>query len=468
MGMIEAMALTGAVVVGAMILWRPQVGLLALVCFYPFNGWVPRFPVPGLNSETFLFGLGLMVTFMRFGFRIPPFLYSGPLLAYVAVLIMAFAIGSVEARDFYGAHWTRPWGLFKQVKALAFPCSFFVIAYFWFQDRHERRRLLNAVTIGVFVAALAGVAEFVVSFAGAPRAGRISSLFGNPNGLGAFLATFGLIPLYLMRGDVSSRWKFAYFVTYCVAQTAIIVTLSRGAWMATTVGHAVWFAYMNRQLLFLGAAVLTLSLTLAFPLLPGFIQDRFGETFEERQVVFQVAGGISGGGADRIVYYRIAADMFLESPVWGHGLESFYLLTPRYGAQYGLLRNKAPHSIIVKLSSEMGLIGLSVFFWIGLIVFLCARRVRRFSAEGPLGVLLLAASAAILTGDLVATNFISVHQISAFFWLLFAVAIRALETEAPADETETRSQRALHARSPYLRAESEPRRAPGVGRYVRG
>jgi O-antigen ligase len=427
---IEWLALSGAALVLVLLLYRPPVGLLALICFYPFNGWVPRLPVPGLNSETLLFGVGLALTLIRFGFRVPPFRYTGPLLAYLGVLVMAWAIGSVASHDFYGAS-LGTWELFKQLKALAFPTLFFMLAYFWFPERDDRRRALNAVAIAVFLTAAAGVGEFLLSYGAAIRGHRIESLFGNPNGLGAYLAAFGLVPLYLMRApEASGKAKLFYLTTYGVAQIAIVLTLSRTAWLGTTAGHAVWFAYVNRQMLVVGATAMILALTVAFPFLPGFVQDRISkQTFEQRQVVFQVAGGLSGGGADRIVYYYIAGDMFLESPIWGHGLESFYLLTPKYGAKYGLLKNKAPHSLFVKLGSETGLIGLGVFFWIALTVLLCALRLRRTPGGRDLGSLLLASAICLFVNNLFTNSFLSGHQVSALFWLLLAVSVRELEAE---------------------------------------
>ena len=181
-------------------------------------------------------------------------------------------------------------------------------------------------------------------------------------------------------------------------------------------------------MLLLLAIGLLLALTVAFPLLPYSVRDRIEETFRIRNTVFQAAGAsyFETSAATRIVFYRIGGDMFLDSPIWGHGLGSFNLLTPEYGARYGMLQHKDPHSLITKLGTEMGLLGLGVFVWIAVLVVQLGRRLwREDEDESTLGPLLLAIGMALLVGNLVSTSFIHIHLISAFFWLLFGMAARA-------------------------------------------
>jgi hypothetical protein len=427
------LATVAAVAVGLALLARPRLGLIGLLAFYPFVGLVPRLPLAGLNAETILFALALAVTLMQFGVRVPPLRYSGPVLAFFGVLLMALGIGAVGDRE-YRVFVLPIWELVKGVKSSSFTMLLFVMNYLWFDEREDRRRLFVAANLALVVTAVLGLYEFHVT-EGSEYGERIGTVFGNPNGLGAFLAGFGILPLYLASGSEGLARKLWYYLCYAVAQGALVLTLSRAAWLGTTVAHAVWFLLVNRQMFLLGAVGFTLALTIAFPLMPTLISERLTGTFETRETVFQVAGGVGGTGADRLVYYRTALDMLFASPLWGHGIEGFFLYGPRYGARYGLIINIAPHSMLVQLAADMGLIGLAVFAWVGAVVLRCAWRVRSTQVDPMLGAMLTTSAFAIFAVDLFHNSFLGIHAVSAMFWTLYACSVREIEqSEAEAED----------------------------------
>jgi O-antigen ligase len=101
------------------------------------------------------------------------------------------------------------------------------------------------------------------------------------------------------------------------------------------------------------------------------------------------------------------------------------LLTPQYGAKYGLIRRKSPHSLPLKLGAETGLIGLSVFFWLTLTAALLSMGLwRERDGDHELGALLLAVGVCIGASNIFHTGFLLNHTLSAYFWLLYGTCAR--------------------------------------------
>ncbi|HTO09006.1 MAG TPA: hypothetical protein VMR86_18295, partial [Myxococcota bacterium] len=98
---------------------------------------------------------------------------------------------------------------------------------------------------------------------------------------------------------------------------------------------------------------------------------------------------------------------------------------PEMGARYGFFQAKDAHNIVVKLAAENGLIGLASFAWLAWAVFRCGRRLwRSDSPEYQLGAVLLASGAHVMVASLSTDSFLYAKQISAYFWVLYALCAR--------------------------------------------
>ncbi len=421
------LALGGATVVLGLVVSRPRLGFIALAAFYPLYDYVPRSPLPGLNWETVVTGLAVGVTLLRFGFRTPPLRFSGPVTCYILILFIGFLVTASWAPARLPGF--SSFELFKVAKSSAFTAVLFFPVYFWLAHPLDRRRVLEGMSLGLAPVAIATVLDAVFKITPSGAAGRATGLLPNPSAVGLYLAAFSLIQLHLfLDREITAPRRYLHLALYAMSLSGVVLSLARGGWLALILGHVVWFMYRSRRMLLLLVVALLLALTVAFPLLPYSVRERIEDTFRTRNVVFQAAGASSfeASAASRIVFYRIGGDMFLDSPVWGHGLGSFKLLTPKYGARYGMLKYKDPHSLIIKLGAEMGLLGLGVFVWLAVLVVQLGRRLwREDEDERTLGPLLLAIGMALLVGNLVSTSFMYNHQISVFFWLLFGMAARA-------------------------------------------
>ena len=127
----------------------------------------------------------------------------------------------------------------------------------------------------------------------------------------------------MMRGrEVGCGLRAFAATTYALGIVAMVLSLSRGNWIAFVAAHAVFLMLVNRKLLVGAVAVAAVLVALGAPLLPGIVRDRIQETTTTGQNVYQVplAVGLEGSTAARVVFAKIGLDMFVVSPVWGHGL----------------------------------------------------------------------------------------------------------------------------------------------------
>ncbi len=426
----------------AMFFWRPIWGLALLVAIFPMDAWAPRLPVPGVNTETIMIGVAFAVTVLRFGGRIPPLRYSGPVFAFIGVMLIAFVVSipwasGMRAVDGGPAIWYN----FKTVKSSTFTALLFFIAYWWVRTPEDRQRMFGAICVAVFLASVAGIADFAIGINPRVSDGRANGFLDNANAMAETIGPMLFVPLYLLMQGREISWSLRAFsvATYALGIVALVLSVSRGNWLAFVAGHVVFLMLVNRKLLVGAVAVGAILIALGAPLVPAIVSDRLESTTAAGPAVYQVplAVGLEGSTAMRVVFAKIGLDMLAISPVWGNGLNAFHLRTPEFGAKYGLLTHKDPHILLVRFAAEMGLAGLIMLAWLVWAVFRCGRTLWRSDSPAyMLGAVLLAASSYNFVSNLASTTFLQVAQVSAQFWILFAIAARAsaerfTEREAP-------------------------------------
>jgi hypothetical protein len=427
----------------ALLFWRPVWGIALFVAIFPMDTWAPRLPVPGMNTETVMIGIAFAVTVLRFGARIPPLRYSGPVLGFIGLMLIGFVISIPWASGMRAVDGGPAiWFIFKQVKSMTFTALLFFIAYWWIQAPEDRRRVFVAICVAVFVASVAAIADFAIGINPNVSDGRANGLLDNSNATAEAIGPMLFVPLYLlMRGAEFGRGLRAFAaLTYGVGIVALVFTLSRGNWIAFLLANTLFFGLVNRKLLVGAIAVAALLLALGAPLLPAIVIDRITATTTTGNAVYRVplAVGLEGSAASRVVFAKIGLDMFEISPIWGHGLMAFSLRTPEFGAKYGLLRHFDPHILLIRLVSEFGLIGVAVFAWLVFAVFRCALLLWRSDSQAYLlGAVLLASSSYNIVASMSSSTFLQAAQVSAQFWVLYAITARAyVERFAEQEELE--------------------------------
>jgi O-antigen ligase len=422
---------TGAIALCTLV--APRWGLLAIVALYPLISVVPRSPIPGVNAETVLFAVGIASSAILARRFFPPSRVLVPMLFYYA----AMAFGVVILLTWYDPEtgWIPALHLARSFKVYLWPTLIFFMTYAWASDPAARQRLASALIVGVFLASLTGLAELRTSSA---EAMRIAGVTENPNILGILIAAFSVISLErtLGRGyPLTTRLVFG--AMHAVLLIALVITQSRKSWIAALLVHLVWLFYTNRKLLLPAVASTALAFTAAYPVLPEAIRQRIEETFQPDAVLYRTGLSIAldSSASTRVVFYRMGLEMFLESPLIGHGFEGFKLRSPRYGAKYGLLEPTDPHSLPLKILTENGLLGISAFLWVVWLVFRLGFELKRADPpDNRLAVQFLACCVGLALVNLAGTA-MNTPIVAVPFWSFFGLVARgALERSAVAVE----------------------------------
>ena len=413
-----------AVAVFVLLIWRTPIGVAALLVFYPIQQYVPRLG-PGLNAQTILVGTALAMTLLRTGFRLPPIRVSGPVLFFVSVIFMGFAVAQV-ARTIDDPEF----GTVERVMAVKshlFTAILFFVAYWWGNQLEHRRAMLEGISFGLLLVASATVVDGL--FLGGRRA---MGVFTNPNYTGAILGIFMIVPVYLFRAsDLPRRRKIVHVAIWGVAGLALLFTRSRAGWLAGFLAHTAWLVYENVAVVGLSVAGGTLAATLAYPILPDFVRERIEFTFTGSKTVYAGAESLDGSSGIRIALYRSGFDLFVQSPLWGHGLDSFRYVVKDEGSKYGILKNKTAHSFPLTVMTELGLIGLASLAYLGTMVLLVGRKVWRCrDPDCYLGPALLAVGLAAVVLNLFHTDFLISPASTGYFWAVYGLAARRVYSDA--------------------------------------
>jgi O-antigen ligase len=435
--MVDYLALAVAVVVGILIVSTPRIGVLATLAFYPLVLLVPRGQTAGLNVETILFAVGIVVMLIRARRPFPPSRMLIPILVYYGLMVL----GLVTLFTWYDPNrGIDPLlRILRAFKMVLWPTLMFFLVYAWVRSERDRDLLKLALGAGVLFAAISGVGELVTGgFMSGAFVDRIEGFTHNPNVLGILIASFSPVTLDGTFDRSSPRWKRVLFgLTHALALVVLVLTQSRKAWIAALLAHFVWLLFTNRRLVLPALGAAAIALTVAYPLLPEVIRERIEDTFKPGQVVYRTGGpALDASSSARLVFYTVGFEMFVDSPVIGHGFRGFRLKTIEYGAKYGILRPWDPHSLPLKVLSENGIVGVVGFVWVvGLVLLSGYRMTLMRPPDRRTGVVFLSSCAALGFANLLGTA-MDASIIAVPFWAFFGGVARCVVEAQRATRTE--------------------------------
>jgi putative inorganic carbon (hco3(-)) transporter len=251
----------------------------------------------------------------------------------------------------------------------------------------ERKAWLavSAVVAVALVAAFIGILQVLLhpdlfgfaSFAGRfGEGGRITSFLGNPNMVAAVIGASLPFPLLAARRLEASRDRWISFAVVTIFALALLLTFSRGAWLAVLVGALVTILFLDRRTLLTLAMAIAIAwlvtivmprnllvaradLPLYFPEsgAPSIIDstlDRLDAVYERRDLRMRfiregipiiVDNPLLGVGPGR---YGGAASAIVPSPVY-----------EEYGT--GLYGFRTVHNFWLHLYGEVGAVGGAIF-----------------------------------------------------------------------------------------------------------
>ena len=182
-----------------------------------------------------------------------------------------------------------------------------------------------------------------------------------------YFANFLLVPFFIsIVKYVQNKEIFRlYFWISILILTNIILTISRGAFIALGVSFFIFMIYLlinrykeNYMNKFIGLIIIFLiAIIISFGLITKLNGKQAISNFADHSVVENVQS--DGSALDRIGTYKLALKYFAENPVLGIGPGGFGVLTHGSGSEtgYGIVNNE-----YIEILSENGLIGFLLFF----------------------------------------------------------------------------------------------------------
>jgi putative inorganic carbon (hco3(-)) transporter len=247
-----------------------------------------------------------------------------------------------------------------------------------------------------------------------------------PNDFAAFLV-YGAAPflgLFLTQLGRIRAWVLVPY--FLLLARILLATFSRGGFIGIAVAGVVAALARGRAFLLAGA-LLGAGLLVAMPqLVPESLSARVSTTTSTTD------DQLDTSSQTRLVLWKAAVAMSLESPLLGKGFKSF----PRLKARYTEVEvpESDNHNMFLYISSQMGIPALLLFLWLLFRTYRLGVRVYR--SEGDAFRRAIGMGGAALVGGVLGVNMFGSRMvdlaIDAYFWIyLAALAHLWLEIEAP-------------------------------------
>lgn len=227
------------------------------------------------------------------------------------------------------------------------------------------RRVLIATFASALVPLLVGLQQLV---SGSGRLigdfSRLTGTFLHPNPFAIYLAMLVVMAVGLLP-HVRGQVRIALAVGATVATGLLLLTYTRGSWMALVVGLLVVGAIQSRALL-VGVIVGCLAVVLMVPT----VSDRFADL----ETTSRYSGAPANSLVWRVDYWREVVDLADESPVTGIGLT---------GIAQSTAAAKNAHNDLIRVYVETGLLGLLSYLALAWSLLRTARHALRATAARP-------------------------------------------------------------------------------------
>jgi O-antigen ligase len=243
------------------------------------------------------------------------------------------------------------------------------------------------------------------------------TIFTNANDIPLFL-----VPLIAVAGAIAlhgrdSRLRIACVVFLLVAVPAVLLSFSRGGYLAlAAVAFGLALSHRYRWRLVGAAAVAGIAIALVPP-----IRHRLGVEIDFSNPQNTLVG--------RFELWRVSLRMLRDHIPLGAGLSGFAQTIAPYWNPSHTDRFIYPHNIVLTFWSETGLLGLAAFTWLMVVGFSVTwRGWRKPHAEwGPLELGVLLALVAVVVHGLVDVPYFK-NDLALTFWALIGLAVAGSTT----------------------------------------
>ena len=249
--------------------------------------------------------------------------------------------------------------------------------------------------------------------------GSIGGLFDNPNDLALHLVTMFPIALTLSFGSRSLLLKLVYFATALLIVGGIVVTFSRGGFLALMFASVVLLWKLVRSSRWLLPPVVAALVVLFVLFAPGGYKTRLSTRNDESAMA-------------RFDDFKRSVFIATRHPVVGVGMDNYILFSNS---------NKASHNAYTQVAAEMGAAALVFYILFILAPFKGLRKIEQQSYGNKSERRYFYAATALqasLVGYMVASFFASVAYLWYIYYLVaYAVCLRRLYDSAMVENMAT-------------------------------
>jgi O-antigen ligase len=461
------------VFIGTIFLKDIRLAVCLLPLLIPAQNLVPKgfIPIPGINYETLLMGL-LLASWAAQRGKFEPKRPAKPMPGFVVIVCVFLGWLLMAAFRTYLEGRMDAYTLFSIFKNQWIYFTIFFVVSDSLRDERDRIRLMIAVCIAIILVSIQPIQKgttLLASGVSLARQRAVSILALQSNVYGGALACFATFPMiYFARRIGGKKGRILFGLSIAVAVYALVLTLSRGSWLAFGTAIAITGVFFERRVLY----ILAVGILTAPFWVPQDAVDR-GNTISEIDVTDQNLQDDEGSAFVRVDQWKMIPRVLTDSPILGHGFQSFPRMYYRFGS---LGVYKGSHVGYAEYASEVGVPGLALyvlcFISLGAFGFMLAIRGATLFTRSH-GVGILGAALAMVVAEAFGSRF-KIGTVTAFLWMYAGVGVAAWrwpaqESVESAIAAQGVEHRGLVSRGPRSRGASKrrlgaPSRSLGLGR----
>jgi len=206
---------------------------------------------------------------------------------------------------------------------------------------------------------------------------RLEGLLGASTRYGKYLDL--IVPFAIAFSTVQGSLLYTLLVgaTIIVAVYSIVLTMTRGAWIGTSLGIFSFFAITKRWLWILAPILLVLTVLLISPS-RNKVYDRFLSVINVRKTV-----ETDHSLKQRFAFYKTAIELIRERPTgWGYGRKIPKNIGRLKGESWFREKGLVPfkhhcHDSYLEITLETGFLGFAAFIWLMTsAIFMCIKNMK--------------------------------------------------------------------------------------------
>ena len=416
-----------AMTVPGIVLSQPEIVTYMLVAYLPFSeqlagdfgGLATAFNL----TNILMFFLIIVWLTGRYALDEPIWLPSS--LNTPVILFLLIGMVAVIRGNYYESG--RLWTAIILYKRWITPYIIYFLVLNTVKKRETIKHIVFIICLATTLAALMAIYDYIeIGNVSSIEKSRVGGIVDQPNMLAAFFNYYMFLPFGFFLMNIRKPRYWLLLIPFLIQFRGIMVTFSRGGYMAFALGlYAITF--FRGKMLFLLLLFATWLAVLNPILLPAGIRYRMGQTFEKHvsyaDAPEDLEGSLESSAHSRVEVWKGGLAMIKDHPFFGVGYGMFELMIKYYWS--GQRRIDA-HNTYLIIAAEMGIPALIIFLWVIGIVFWNTFALYRTTSDPYAKALALGFTGglfALLMSNMFGSRLDS-QEISSYFWILAALVVR--------------------------------------------